>query len=178
MVSNSSRQRLKTLLIVALAAVFLFSSARIHLSYAQTPYYQGKTITIVVGTVAGDLYDLYARAIGMVMGKHIPGNPNIIVQNMVGGGGIRAANYIYNVAPKDGTVFSLIDRGMPTAPLLPQYEALSNLRSRRAAEPAGPVAANANVDSRGELITRWPTTSSTTLRRGFTLISVPTAYRN
>ena len=72
MVSNSSRQRLKTLLIVALAAAFLFSSARINLSHAQTPYYQGKTITIVVGTVAGDLYDLYARAIGMVMGKHIP----------------------------------------------------------------------------------------------------------
>ncbi len=53
MVSNSSRQGLKTLLIVALAAAFLFSSARINLSYAQTPYYQGKTITIVVGTVAG-----------------------------------------------------------------------------------------------------------------------------
>jgi tripartite-type tricarboxylate transporter receptor subunit TctC len=52
------------------------------------------------------------------MSKYLPGNPNIIVQNMVGGGGIRAANYIYNVAPKDGSVFCLIDRGMPTAPLL------------------------------------------------------------
>src|SRR5262249_39715476 len=52
------------------------------------------------------------------MTKYVPGNPNIVVQNMVGGGGIRAANYLYNVAPKDGTVYSLIDRGMPTAPLL------------------------------------------------------------
>jgi tripartite-type tricarboxylate transporter receptor subunit TctC len=52
------------------------------------------------------------------MSKSLPGHPTVIVQNMVGGGGIRAANYLYNVAPKDGSVFSLIDRGMPTAPLL------------------------------------------------------------
>ena len=45
---------------------------------AQTPYYQGKTITVLVGTVSGDLYDLYARAIALYMGKYIPGNPNII----------------------------------------------------------------------------------------------------
>jgi tripartite-type tricarboxylate transporter receptor subunit TctC len=52
------------------------------------------------------------------MSKYLPGNPTIVVQNMLGGGGIRAANYIYNVAPRDGTTFGLIDRGMPTAPLL------------------------------------------------------------
>src|SRR5262249_20841031 len=52
------------------------------------------------------------------MSKYVPGNPNIVVQNMVGGGGIRAGNYIYNVAAKDGTVYCLIDRGMPTAPLM------------------------------------------------------------
>src|SRR5262249_40976391 len=50
--------------------------------------------------------------------KYLPGNPAIIVQNMIGGGGIRAANYIFNAAPRDGTVFCLIDRGMPTAPLI------------------------------------------------------------
>jgi hypothetical protein len=69
---------------------------------AQTSYYQGKTMTIVVGTVAGDLYDLYARAIALYMGKYIPGNPNIIVQNMPGAGHMIAANYIYNVAKPDG----------------------------------------------------------------------------
>jgi tripartite-type tricarboxylate transporter receptor subunit TctC len=52
------------------------------------------------------------------MSRYLPGHPTIVVQNMLGGGGIRAANYIYNVAPRDGTVFALIDRGMPTAPLL------------------------------------------------------------
>jgi tripartite-type tricarboxylate transporter receptor subunit TctC len=123
MVSNSSRQGLKTLLIVALAAVFLFSSARIHLSYAQTPYYQGKTITIVVGTVAGDLYDLYARAIGMVMGKHIPGNPNIIVQNMPGAGHMIAANYIYNVVKPDGLTMAAINAGLYFEQLIGRPEA-------------------------------------------------------
>jgi len=52
------------------------------------------------------------------MGKHIPGNPTLVVQNMPGAGGMVAANHLYNVAAKDGTVFALIDRGIPTAPLL------------------------------------------------------------
>jgi hypothetical protein len=79
-------QKLETSLIVAVAAAFLFNSGSITLSHAQTPYYQGKTITVVVGTVAGDLYDLYARAFAQHMPKHIPGNPNMIVQNMPGAG--------------------------------------------------------------------------------------------
>ena len=53
---------------------------------AQTPFYQGKTITIAVGTKAGDVYDLYPRLLAEYMTKHIPGNPNIIVQNMPGRG--------------------------------------------------------------------------------------------
>ena len=62
------------------------------LGRAQTPYYQGKTVTIIVGTGAGDLYDLYARSIALFMGKYLPGNPNIIVQNMPGAGHMIAAN--------------------------------------------------------------------------------------
>jgi tripartite-type tricarboxylate transporter receptor subunit TctC len=76
--------------------------------YAQAPYYQGKTITIVVGTVAGDLYDLYARALAQFMGKHMPGNPNIIVQNMPGAGHMIAANYLYSVAKPDGLTLGAI----------------------------------------------------------------------
>jgi tripartite-type tricarboxylate transporter receptor subunit TctC len=52
---------------------------------AQAPYYQGKTVTIVVGTLAGDLYDLYAPAIALYIGKYIPGNPNVIVQTKLMG---------------------------------------------------------------------------------------------
>jgi tripartite-type tricarboxylate transporter receptor subunit TctC len=79
---------------------------------AQTPYYQGKNITIVVGTVAGDLYDLYARAIALYMGRYIPGSPNIIVQNMPGAGHMIAANYLYNVAKPDGLTMGAINAGL------------------------------------------------------------------
>jgi tripartite-type tricarboxylate transporter receptor subunit TctC len=79
---------------------------------AQTPYHQGKTVTIVVGTLAGDLYDLYARAIALFMGRYIPGNPNIIVQNMPGAGHMIAANYIYNVAKPDGLTMGAINAGL------------------------------------------------------------------
>ncbi|MGH7874105.1 MAG: Bug family tripartite tricarboxylate transporter substrate binding protein [Candidatus Binatia bacterium] len=82
------------------------------LGRAQTPYYQGKTVTIIVGTVAGDLYDLYARAIALYMGKYLPGNPNIIVQNMPGAGHMIATNYIYNVAKADGFTIGAVNAGL------------------------------------------------------------------
>lgn len=81
-------------------------------SHGQTPYFQGKTVTIIVGTVAGDLYDLYARAIAIFMGKYLPGNPNIIVQNMPGAGHMIAANYLYNVAKADGLTLGAINAGL------------------------------------------------------------------
>lgn len=82
-------------------------------------FYRGKReLALITSSAAGGGYDQYSRMLARHMAKYLPGNPAIVVQNMIGGGGIRAANYLYNVAPKDGTVFGLIDRGMPTAPLL------------------------------------------------------------
>ena len=78
----------------ALALVLLLAS--ISNLQAQTPFYQGKTIRIVVGNIAGDAYDLWARIFAQHMGKYIPGNPNFIVQNMTGAGGMIAANYVYS----------------------------------------------------------------------------------
>ena len=75
---------------------------------AQTPYYQGKTITVIVGYQAGDGYDIWARLLAAHMGKHIPGNPNVIAQNMPGAGSMIAANYIYNVAKPDGLTMGSI----------------------------------------------------------------------
>jgi tripartite-type tricarboxylate transporter receptor subunit TctC len=75
---------------------------------AQTPYYAGKTITIVAGTKAGDVYDLYARMFAQHMPKYIPGNPNIIVQNMPGAGSMIAANFVYNVSSPDGLTLGAI----------------------------------------------------------------------
>ena len=75
---------------------------------AQPPFYQGKTISIIVGNKAGDVYDLYARLLGQHMPKNIPGNPNIIAQNMPGAASLIAANYVYNVSKPDGLTVGAI----------------------------------------------------------------------
>lgn len=69
---------------------------------AQAPFYQGKTITIIVGTKAGDVYDLYPRLVAEFMPKYIPGNPNIIIQNVAGAAGLIATNQLYGTAKPDG----------------------------------------------------------------------------
>src|SRR5262245_53479901 len=71
-------------------------------------FYKGRQINLVVGSGAGGGYDAYARVLAHHIGKYIPGNPSIVVQNMPGAGGLRAANYLYNVAPKDGTAIAVI----------------------------------------------------------------------
>ena len=76
-------------------------------------FYAGKTVTIVVGSDVGGGYDANARLLSRHIGKFIPGNPTVIVQNRPGGGSIIAANYIYNVAPKDGTTIGMVQRGIP-----------------------------------------------------------------
>ena len=75
---------------------------------AQAPFYQGKTISIVVGTKAGDVYDLYPRLLAEFWTKQIPGNPNIIVQNVPGAASLIAANQVYNVAKPDGLTLAAI----------------------------------------------------------------------
>ena len=75
---------------------------------AQTPYYQGKTITIMVGTKAGDVYDLYPRMLAPYMAKYIPGNPNIIIQNVAGAASLIAANQVYTLAKPDGLTLGAI----------------------------------------------------------------------
>ena len=69
---------------------------------AQTPFYQGKTVTFIVGFPAGSYDDLWPRQIAQYLPKYIPGNPNVIVQNMPGAGSMIAANYISNVVKPDG----------------------------------------------------------------------------
>jgi tripartite-type tricarboxylate transporter receptor subunit TctC len=88
---------------------------------AQTPveqFYRGKTVTITVGSAVGGGYDAYARLIGRHFGKHIPGNPTIVVQNMPGAGSNRAASYVSLQAAKDGTAIGAIQPGAVVWPLL------------------------------------------------------------
>jgi tripartite-type tricarboxylate transporter receptor subunit TctC len=74
-------------------------------------FYTGKTINVMVGFGPGGGYDLYARLLSRFLGAHIPGHPTVIVQNMEGAGGVRAANHVYAAAPKDGTVIAGVNQG-------------------------------------------------------------------
>ena len=79
---------------------------------AQTPFYQGKTVTIRVGFSAGGAFDVWARIIAQHLGKHVPGNPTFVVQNMTGGGSMIAANYVYSVAKPDGLTLGIVSPGI------------------------------------------------------------------
>src|SRR5262245_49914018 len=81
-------------------------------------FYKGKTVAIVVGFDAGGGYDIYGRLLSRHMSRHIPGQPSMVVQNMPGAGSQRAAQWIYSVAPKDGTAIGILGRQMGVAPLL------------------------------------------------------------
>ncbi len=81
-------------------------------------FYKGKTINLVIGYSVGGGYDLYGRLLARHIGKHIPGRPNIVPQNLTGAGSLRAAQFIYSVAPKDGTTFGTFGRTIAATPLL------------------------------------------------------------
>lgn len=74
-----------------------------------TPFYQGKTITFIVGSGAGTAYDIYARLLATYIGKYVPGNPSVVVQNMPAAGGMVAANFVYGVAKPDGLTIASIN---------------------------------------------------------------------
>ena len=81
-------------------------------------FYKGKTITMIVSYGPGGGYDIYGRLLAQHMAKHIPGKPTIIINNMPGAGSLKGANYIYNVAPKDGTAFGIFARNIPLLALI------------------------------------------------------------
>ena len=91
---------------LAIAALLLAAGG----AGAQTAeqFFARKTITITIGYTAGGSYDLYGRMVARHLGKHIPGQPTVIAQNMPGAGSLKAANYLYEVAPKDGTALGVI----------------------------------------------------------------------
>jgi tripartite-type tricarboxylate transporter receptor subunit TctC len=107
---------------IALAALLALSPAGA--STAAADHYKGKTITIICGYGVGGGYDLYARLMARHLGDHIPGKPSVIVQNMTGAGGMRAANTVYTTAPKDGTVIAA------TNPTLLMYQLMGGQQAR------------------------------------------------
>jgi tripartite-type tricarboxylate transporter receptor subunit TctC len=76
-------------------------------------FYRGKTVNLLIGVNVGGSYDRDARLIARYLGSHIPGNPSVVPQNMIGGGGIVMANYLQTIAAKDGTAIGMMPNTLP-----------------------------------------------------------------
>ena len=87
---------------------------------AQTPeeFYKDKTLSLIIPNAPGGSFDLYARLVANHLGRFIPGRPSIVAQNMPGAAGMQAANYLANIAPKDGTVLSVLVPNITLAQIL------------------------------------------------------------
>ena len=85
---------------------------------AVADFYRGRNVNIIVGYSSGGGYDTYTRILARHLGKHIPGNPSVVVQNLPGAGSLKLANYLFNVAPKDGATIGIFSRGMAMEPLI------------------------------------------------------------
>ena len=95
-----------------------FACAAVCLPASAADFYAGKQISLVVGAPAGGGYDFLARLVSRHMGKHIPGAPSFVVQNMPAANSIAATNHLANVATRDGTAMALVQRGMLLAKLI------------------------------------------------------------
>ena len=113
--------RFLSALVSGLAVAALFCAPA--LAEPVADFYKGKTISLVVSSSTGGGYDTLARTIAKHIGKHIPGNPAVVVRNMPGAGGIVATNHLYNVAAKDGTVIGGVQSNTPFEPLIGTKEA-------------------------------------------------------
>src|SRR5262245_12269178 len=112
--------------VLALSALAIGAAPRAQ-AQSVADFFHGKTINLSIGYTSGGGYDLNARVLAKHMGRHIPGNPTIVPQNMPGAGSLRLASFLYSVAPKDGTALGMIGRGMAMEPLIgasqAQYDA-------------------------------------------------------
>jgi tripartite-type tricarboxylate transporter receptor subunit TctC len=90
-------------------------------------FYRGRSVSLLIGYSSGGGYDIYGRTLARHIGKHIPGNPTVVPQNMPGAGSLRLANFLYNAAPKDGATIGIFGRGLAMEPLIgasqTQYDA-------------------------------------------------------
>jgi tripartite-type tricarboxylate transporter receptor subunit TctC len=110
--------RMARLAALVMIAILLSVRAPAAQSGAAENFYKGHSISLIIGFGVGGGYDLYGRLISRFLGKYLPGNPGIIPQNMTGAGSLRAVNYLYSVAPKDGSVIGTFSRTLVLAPLL------------------------------------------------------------
>ncbi len=110
--------------VAAVCPTALLAACCATIAHAQTPeqFYKGRQLTMIVYSGTGSAYDFYARLLVRHMVNHIPGKPTFIVQNMQGAGGLKAIEYLYRIAPKDGSVMGTIGRGLAFEPVLGKNE--------------------------------------------------------
>ena len=119
---------LRSVALEALTVAALIGASPVAPAQAQSDFYAGKTIRLMVGASAGGGYDLYARALAPFLSAHLPGKPSVIVQNMPGGGGLTSVLYLDASAPKDGTVVTTFNSGVLTDAFTSQDKAKVDLR--------------------------------------------------
>jgi len=100
--------------LTTLIAATLLCTATVPAAADVADFYRGKRINFVIGYGTGGGYDIYARLFARFIGEHIPGNPTVVPQNMPGAGSRRAANWLYWVAPKDGSVLACLGHARPS----------------------------------------------------------------
>jgi hypothetical protein len=117
MLQHSLRVLRYAAIVMSAAAIVVCASAPASAQQSVASFYAGKQVSLIVGSSAGGGYDHLARITARHLGKHIPGNPTVIVQNMPAAGSLVATNHIANTAARDGTVIALVQRGMLLAHL-------------------------------------------------------------
>ena len=122
---------------------------------AVADFYKGKQIKFIIRAGVGGTYDLYARLLGRHMGAHIPGNPTILPVNMSGAGGIKAAMYVAELAPRDGTILTIVSQGLAADQGLGLNPSLqADLRDFNWV---------GNLSSAGQVVVTWHTSPTRTL---------------
>jgi tripartite-type tricarboxylate transporter receptor subunit TctC len=117
--------------VFALLAIVLACSGQPAAAQSPAEFFKGKTINIVVGFTPGGNYDLYARLLAEFIGKHIPGNPSVLVQNRPGAGSLNAAQYVIAVAPNDGLTIGMTANALPLDQLLEGQSAVVDMKKVR-----------------------------------------------
>jgi len=139
---------------LVLAALLAASTAAVAQPAAEL--FKGRTIKIVVGFGPGGGYDLYARLLARHLPAHIPGAPNVVVENMEGVGSVRAANFVYEAAPRDGSVIAAVNQNAP------MYQLLGGAGARFRAEEASFIGSLAHSN---EVLYVWHTSGVTSLEQ-------------